>query len=70
MTPKTPAAGMLTAEQIEEFYRGILAALAVVAAHDQPTIASDIVNTVEKKKLFVYADAYDRKILAKLGIKK
>jgi len=51
------------------FYDGILAALAVVAAHDQPTIAQEIVNTIDRAALFNRADDYDRKNLKLLSIR-
>lgn len=56
-------------ERESAFYDGILAALAVVDAHGQETVGQSIVNTVDKAKLFARADAYDRKVLASLGIK-
>lgn len=51
-----------------DFYDGILAALAVVEAYGEQTIGQSIVNTVDKAKLFACADAYDRKVLASLGV--
>lgn len=53
-----------------DFYHGILAALAVIKDHDQPTIAKDIVNTVDARLLWGYADDYEQDILRRLNIKR
>ena len=53
-----------------DFYRGVLAALAVVKDRDQPTIAKEIANTVDAQLLWDYADEYDKDILRRLNIKR
>ena len=52
------------------FYHGVMAALAVVADHDEPTIAKDIANTLDAQLLWDYADAYEEDILRRLNIKR
>jgi len=49
----------------EDFYKGLLSALAVVKTHDSQTIFDDIVNTVDEEDLIKYAEK-DRKRLRSL----
>lgn len=53
----------------EGFYHGVLSCMAVLAADDWPSIAQEIVRTIDRKKLFLCADEHDKKNLAELGIK-
>ncbi len=41
----------------EDFYHGILAALAIVVVHDEETIYREIVNSTDRKKLIAVAKA-------------
>lgn len=45
----------MTKANNDEFYAGILAALAVVALHDKETIFREIVNTTDERELVAFA---------------
>lgn len=56
--------------QNAEFYHGVIAALAVIADHDQPTIAKDIANMLDVNEMWGYADEYEKDILRRCKIKR